>query len=68
MLFESGEPRERMDSQRIIDWIQITTGVAIVLGLALVGVELTQSRDVAEAQLSSDGLNQALPKSDGVDR
>jgi hypothetical protein len=47
-----------MDSQRVIDWIQITTGVALVLGLGLVGVELAQSRDVAEAQLNSDGFNQ----------
>jgi hypothetical protein len=50
--------RERVNSQRIVDWIQIITGVALVLGLALVGVELTQSRDVAEAQLSSEGINQ----------
>ena len=49
-----------MNSQRIVDWIQVITGVALVLGLALVGVELTQSRDVAEAQLSNEGVNQHL--------
>ena len=47
-----------MDSQRVIDWIQIVTGLALVIGLGLVGVELVQSRDVAEAQLGSDGFNQ----------
>jgi hypothetical protein len=49
-----------MDSQKISDWVQIVTGVAVLVGLGLVVWELSQSRDVAYAQLSSDGTDQYL--------
>jgi hypothetical protein len=47
-----------MDSRRITDWVQTLTGLAVVLGLVLVLWELQQSRDVALAQLTSDGFMQ----------
>ena len=47
-----------MDSRRITDLVQTITGLAVVLGLALVFWELQQSRDVATAQLTSDGFVQ----------
>ena len=49
-----------MDSQKVADWVQIATGVALLVGLGLVVWELSQSRDVATAQLSSDGTDQYL--------
>jgi hypothetical protein len=44
-----------MNSQTVADWVQIVTGAALLVGLALVVWELSQSRDVATAQLTSDG-------------
>ena len=49
-----------MDSQKDADWVQIATGVALLVGLVLVVWELSQSRDVATAQLSSDGTDRYL--------
>jgi len=47
-----------MDSQRLNDWIQTATGIAIVVGLILVIVELQQGRDTVRSQLTSDGFAQ----------
>ena len=47
-----------MNSQVISNWIQITTGIALVAGLALVVWELQQAEKVARAQLSSDSFAQ----------
>ena len=44
-----------MDSQELANWIQIITGVAVVVGLALVMWELQQSQEIARAQLAADG-------------
>ena len=44
-----------MRKQTLSSLIQITTGLAVVAGLALVIWELRQSREVAIAQLTSDG-------------
>ena len=43
-----------MNYQSLSNWIQIVTGIAILVGLGLVVLELRQSRDIALAQLSSD--------------
>ena len=48
-----------MESQRLSMWVQLVTGVAVLLGLGLVIWELRQTRDIAEAQLISDGYSQA---------
>jgi hypothetical protein len=37
-------------------WVQIVTGVAVVIGLALVIVELRQVQTLSRAQLSSDAM------------
>lgn len=47
-----------MDTQKITDWVQIATGVALLVGLGLVILEFRQSRNVAHAQLTSDGFAQ----------
>ena len=47
-----------MDSRRLNDSIQLATGIAIVLGLALVLWELNQSREATKSQLTSDGWGQ----------
>ncbi len=49
-----------MNSQRLTNWIQILTGSAVLLGLGLVIWELRQSREVAIAQLTSDGYGIAM--------
>jgi hypothetical protein len=43
-----------MDSQTIANWIQVVTGVAVLVGLGLVVWELRQSRDATFSQLSSE--------------
>ena len=46
-----------MESQRLLNWIQVITGIAILLGLALVVWELQQARTLARVQLYSDSIN-----------
>ena len=46
-----------MKSERFFDWIQIMTGVAVLIGLGLVVWELRQSQDIAEAQMLTDNFN-----------
>jgi len=50
-----------MEMKGISNWIQIATGVALLIGLGLVVWELQQSRDVAVAQLTSDGFSNWRP-------
>jgi hypothetical protein len=47
-----------MDSQNLNNWIQTATGIAVVVGLILVIVELKQGRDAIRSQLSSEGFTQ----------
>lgn len=44
-----------VNSTTLINWVQIITGIAVVLGLVAVIWELQQSRSAAIAQLKSDG-------------
>lgn len=44
-----------MNTQSLTNMVQIVTGLAVVVGLALVIWELQQTRDVVFAQLTSDG-------------
>lgn len=46
-----------MESQRLLNWIQVITGLAVLLGLALVVWELQQTRTLARVQLYSDSMN-----------
>ena len=46
-----------MDSKRLNNWIQSTTGLAVVIGLGLVIFELQQNREAIASQLSSEGLH-----------
>jgi hypothetical protein len=43
-----------MDSQTVSNWIQLITGVSVLIGLGLVVWELQQSRDAILSQLSSE--------------
>lgn len=45
-----------MDTQKINNWVQIVAAIAVLVGLVLVAYELEQSREIAEAQLLSDGF------------
>jgi len=45
-----------MDAQKLNTWVQVVTSLAIVIGLALVILELQQSREIARAQISSDSF------------
>jgi hypothetical protein len=49
-----------VNSTTIANWVQIITGIAVVIGLILLIWELQQSRDVASAQLTSDAMDQIL--------
>ena len=44
-----------MSKNRVQDWIQIFTGLALLAGLALVVVEMYQARLLATLQLVNDG-------------
>jgi hypothetical protein len=46
-------------TQAIANWIQTLTGLAVLAGLVLVVWELQQGRDVAMAQMTSDGFDLA---------
>jgi hypothetical protein len=43
-------------TETINNWVQTITGIAIVVGLALVVIELQQNRDAVSSQLSNDGF------------
>ena len=43
-----------MNYQSLTNWVQIFTGIAVLVGLGLVVWELRQSREIALAQLTSD--------------
>ncbi len=45
-----------MNSQTVANWIQVLTGIALLVGLVLVIFELQQTRDLVRAQLTSDGF------------
>ena len=43
-----------MNSQALLNWIQIVTGISVLIGLALVVWELQLNRDATYSQLSSE--------------
>ena len=45
-----------MDTRTITNWLQIAAGFAVLIGLGFVAYELKQSREIAQAQLLSDGF------------
>ena len=45
-----------MKKLQVTDWVQIVTGITIVIGLFLVFWELQQARELAKAQLISDNV------------
>ena len=45
-----------MDNLRVVIWIQIATGIAVVLGLVLVAFELQQAREFTQLQLAQESL------------
>ena len=49
-----------MNSQTIANGIQTLTGIAVLIGLALVVLELRQSRGLARAQLAADGWAEGM--------
>ncbi|MGK0223109.1 MAG: hypothetical protein ACI9ON_002352 [Limisphaerales bacterium] len=51
-----------MQSDKLIAWVQILTGLTVILGLGLVVWELQQSRSVARAELTSAGADLVAQK------
>ncbi len=49
-----------MEFQKFSNWVQMLTGLAMVVGIVLVLFELEQTRDLARAQLASDSANLAM--------
>ena len=45
-----------MESQKLSNWTQLVTGVAVLIGLGLVVWELQQARQLARAQISSESF------------
>ena len=46
-----------MKSETLFNWIQIATGIAVLVGVVLVVWELRQSQDIAKAQMLTDDYN-----------
>ena len=55
-----------MDSQKLSNWIQLITAVAVLAGLTLVVIELRQAKDLTQAQIVAEaftrGVNLELSK------
>jgi hypothetical protein len=49
-----------MNTQTFSNWIQIITGLAVVIGLFLVFIELRQAKQLASADLVSQGFAEGL--------
>ena len=52
-----------MAQQRFLNWIQIATGIGVLIGLILVIFELQQTQAISLAQLTSDGADQVQKQS-----
>ena len=51
-----------MNWEKVNSWIQTITGIAVLIGIVLVVLELQQNQEAAQSQLTSDGfgmLNQS---------
>ena len=48
-----------MSENKLFNIMQITTGLALLIGLVLVFVELQQAKSLTLAQLTSDGYSDA---------
>jgi len=49
-----------MNSQTLSNWIQIVTGFAVLIGIVLVFIELRQAKQLAAAELVSQGFSEGL--------
>ncbi len=48
-----------MSDSNLLNWIQIATGVAVVVGLIMVFIELRQAKSLSLAELTSEGYAEA---------
>lgn len=55
-----------MAQTRVADWIQVITGLAVVIGIALVIWELKQAQRIAEAQIAFDSYALAVEINDAI--
>ena len=55
-----------MDSQKIGNWIQIVSGIALIVGIGLVIWELQQVRILTRAQLTSDNVSASVASNSAV--
>lgn len=49
-----------MNNQALVSWVQVITGLALLIGLALVMLELRQAKSLTLAELVSQGYGEAL--------
>ena len=49
-----------MESQKLANWVQIVTGVALLAGIGLVILEMQHSQRLAQAQLEAGYFDQAI--------
>lgn len=49
-----------MNNRTLVSWVQVITGIALLLGLALVMFELRQAKSLTLAELVSQGYGEAL--------
>ncbi|MEQ8690580.1 MAG: hypothetical protein RIC89_07050 [Pseudomonadales bacterium] len=49
-----------MSEEKLFNWIQIATGIAVVVGLIMVFIELRQAKSLSLAELTSEGYAEAL--------
>ena len=49
-----------MDSQRLSNWIQLITAVAVLAGLTLVIFELRQAKDLTQAQIVAEAFTRGV--------
>ena len=55
-----------MAETKVADWIQLVTGLAVVIGIGLVIWELKQAQQIAEAQIAFDSYALAVEINDAI--
>ena len=51
-----------MEIEKFSHWVQMTTGLAMIIGIILVLIELDQTRNLTRAQLASESASMALDR------
>ena len=49
-----------MESQKLANWIQVITAVAVLAGLTLVVFELRQAKELTQVQITAEGFTRGV--------